>query len=207
MSHYPLVMEPVVYQLSVCLMVGMICACVPKRPEKQLISQRLLNVQKLPQRAGQPFTRGSTFEMVKSTMGSPEITQDRAADVTIWNYKFSTITFRKGRVESWNNASKNLRCAGKGEEEEELAEHSLPSKHPEGEAVNLSPELASSINGSVPSTRPGQTSSSTQKVQGYQKADGSVVSGYIRTTADSSRSNNYSTRGNVNPYTSKRGNR
>ena len=41
--------------------------------------------------------------------------------------------------------------------------------------------------------------------RGYMKKNGTYVSGYHRTSADSTRLNNYSTRGNVNPYTGKKG--
>lgn len=37
--------------------------------------------------------------------------------------------------------------------------------------------------------------------QGYQRADGRFVQGYERTAPNHDRFDNYSTRGNVNPYT------
>lgn len=40
-----------------------------------------------------------------------------------------------------------------------------------------------------------------QYVNGYIKQDGTYVQGYTRSTPDSSYNNNYSTRGNMNPYT------
>lgn len=42
-------------------------------------------------------------------------------------------------------------------------------------------------------------------VDGYLSDDGTYVNGYYRTEADSSLYNNYSTRGNVNPYTGQAG--
>lgn len=42
-------------------------------------------------------------------------------------------------------------------------------------------------------------------VNGYTKSNGTYVEGYHRTSPDSSTSNNYSTRGNVNPYTGREG--
>ena len=39
----------------------------------------------------------------------------------------------------------------------------------------------------------------------YRKSTGSYVSGYHRTRADRVKFNNYSTRGNRNPYTGKKG--
>ena len=41
--------------------------------------------------------------------------------------------------------------------------------------------------------------------RGYMKRNGTYVSGYHRTSADRTRINNYSIRGNVNPYTGKKG--
>lgn len=43
------------------------------------------------------------------------------------------------------------------------------------------------------------------RVQGYVKQDGSYVQPHVRTNPDSTRSNNYSTYGNTNPYTGKTG--
>lgn len=44
-----------------------------------------------------------------------------------------------------------------------------------------------------------------QYVHGYQKSNGTYVQGYHRSDADSSQLNNYSTKGNVNPYTGQSG--
>lgn len=42
-------------------------------------------------------------------------------------------------------------------------------------------------------------------VQGHYRKDGTYVQGYYRTSPDQTTSNNYSTRGNVNPYTGEEG--
>lgn len=42
-------------------------------------------------------------------------------------------------------------------------------------------------------------------VSGYSKSNGTYVQGYYRTTPNSTRNDNYSTIGNVNPYTGKSG--
>ncbi len=42
-------------------------------------------------------------------------------------------------------------------------------------------------------------------VQGYMKKDGTYVPGYYRTTPNDTKLDNYSTQGNVNPYTGKPG--
>ncbi len=42
-------------------------------------------------------------------------------------------------------------------------------------------------------------------VSPYVKQDGTVVQGHYQTNPDSTRANNYSTQGNVNPYTGQAG--
>ena len=42
-------------------------------------------------------------------------------------------------------------------------------------------------------------------VSGYTKKDGTYVNGYYRSSKDNSTFNNYSTKGNTNPYTGKKG--
>jgi hypothetical protein len=42
-------------------------------------------------------------------------------------------------------------------------------------------------------------------VNGYSRRDGTYVAPYERTSPNSTRSDNYSTQGNVNPYTGKEG--
>ncbi len=42
-------------------------------------------------------------------------------------------------------------------------------------------------------------------VQGYTRSDGTYVQGHYRSAPDSSHNNNWSTEGNVNPYTGKEG--
>ena len=49
-----------------------------------------------------------------------------------------------------------------------------------------------------------QTSPSV-KVHGYTKKNGTYVEPYKRTKGDKTRINNYSTKGNSNPYTGKKG--
>lgn len=46
---------------------------------------------------------------------------------------------------------------------------------------------------------------SDQRVRGYSKKDGTYVQPYTKTSPDRTRNNNYSTRGNTNPYTGKAG--
>lgn len=48
-------------------------------------------------------------------------------------------------------------------------------------------------------------SQSSHYVRGYTRKDGTYVAPHYQTNPDSSRLNNWSTRGNVNPYTGKAG--
>jgi hypothetical protein len=47
--------------------------------------------------------------------------------------------------------------------------------------------------------------SADQWVNGYTRQNGTYVAPYVRTNPNSTRSDNYSTRGNSNPYTGQRG--
>ena len=42
-------------------------------------------------------------------------------------------------------------------------------------------------------------------INGYYRKNGTYVSGYNRTKPNSTKIDNYSTKGNINPYTSKKG--
>jgi hypothetical protein len=44
-----------------------------------------------------------------------------------------------------------------------------------------------------------------ESVKGYSKKDGTYVAPYHKTSPDSRKDNNYSSKGNVNPYTGKKG--
>jgi hypothetical protein len=43
------------------------------------------------------------------------------------------------------------------------------------------------------------------QVRGYQRQDGTIVQPYHRTLPDNNQFNNYSTQGNINPWTGQRG--
>lgn len=45
----------------------------------------------------------------------------------------------------------------------------------------------------------------SKRVGGYTRKSGTHVSSYRRTNADGRKHNNYSTKGNMNPYTGKKG--
>lgn len=64
---------------------------------------------------------------------------------------------------------------------------------------------SSSSSSSSKSYSTSKKSSSDVSVKGYTKKDGTYVSSYKRTSPNSSKSDNFSTKGNVNPYTGKKG--
>lgn len=51
----------------------------------------------------------------------------------------------------------------------------------------------------------GKSSGGSVSVRGYTTKSGTYVAPHHRTSPDSTKSNNWSTRGNVNPYTGKEG--
>lgn len=63
----------------------------------------------------------------------------------------------------------------------------------------LATVIATSVAHAQSSTPP------TTTVHSYKKKDGTVVQSYKRTIPDGTKRNNFSTKGNVNPYTGKKG--
>lgn len=74
-----------------------------------------------------------------------------------------------------------------------------------GVARWLDRTTSESIDQNYPTTN--QSSDSSVSVRGYYRRDGTYVAPYWRSKADGTTSNNWSTRGNINPYTGKRGTR
>lgn len=64
---------------------------------------------------------------------------------------------------------------------------------------------AKSSGASYKSSYSSKNSSSDVSVKSYVKKDGTHVQGYKRTNPDDTMYDNYSTKGNVNPYTGKEG--
>jgi hypothetical protein len=67
------------------------------------------------------------------------------------------------------------------------------------------PSEAGRRGGSKRSSGYGYTSSSSLKVKGYTKKNGTYVQPHRRTSSNSSTNDNWSTKGNFNPYTGKKG--
>jgi hypothetical protein len=74
--------------------------------------------------------------------------------------------------------------------------HSSSGSHSSGHAT---------AHNSTKAVSSGYSNPSTTSVHGYTKKDGTYVAGYKRTTENHSKFDNWSTKGNVNPYTGKAG--
>lgn len=100
----------------------------------------------------------------------------------------STWTYREGWVEfSANNIVTRIR-----------RDSSAPTTSPNLSVSGLSP----SSPGDYQQTYPGEV-----WVNGYTRSDGTKVAGHYRTAPNSTRNDNYSTKGNINPHTGKAGTR
>lgn len=157
-----------------------------------------------PPTANPVFTVGSSTTEVAAVMGSADTSREMPDGATIWSYKFSTVTFRNSRVIAWANHGGNLKTRGAGDSRK--LEPEKLSRGEETYMVDL-PEDADfgrRTGGSQPSGTP---NSSLTYIGPYQRSNGTVVPGHYRTRADSSSRNNFSSSGNRNPYTGRRGSR
>ena len=152
------------------------------------------------------FAVGSSASQVSTAMGAPDEVRSKSGDMEIWSYKFSSVTFRKGKVVGWEDHSRVLRTVGSGDTR-------IVQKEPErGDTQTDATMVPSGVTairggGGASASSTGSANPSVQFVEGHQRSDGSSVRGYYRTTGDTSRTNNFSSRGNVNPYSGKRGSR
>ncbi len=183
------------------LVIAALASCSP--PEAQTLRRTIRGSAVSTSQSQKPFSRGDSFETVRAAMGEPDSLQERDADMTIWNYEFSTVVFRHGKVSGWNNVSGNLRTSGAGETGENMVERNRESRSGGSGSVSVSAGIVGMTNAS--GTGSGATNPSTQRVESHHRANGTFVPAYIRTRADSSRANNFSTQGNSNPHTGKRG--
>ncbi len=152
------------------------------------------------------FLVGSTATEVKSVMGLPDDVRERdGGKMEVWTYRFSTVSFRNGRVFQWADHSKNLKARGDGDSG--IAKQESLSRGLDSDDADMSPELAASVSSRRQGALSGSTNPSVQYVDQHQRSDGSSVGGYFRTTPDASRTNNFTSRGNVNPRTGQRGSR
>ena len=157
---------------------------------------------KLP--AGGTFGKDSTEADVLKVMGTPDDTRQASGGQTVvWTYSFSSITFQNGCVASWVNGSRNLRVRDPEErkrEDERIAATSL------GSSDGLSaPAGLRTYGRSGATTSSGATNPNIVKVAAHQRANGTSVGSYYKTVPDSSARNNFSSSGNHNTFTGRKG--
>jgi hypothetical protein len=135
-------------------------------------------------------------------MGRPD--GERTSEgMPLWSYGFSRVKFRDGRVAGWEDHDHNLRTRGAGDTR--VTKEEPLSRPLEGGGSVPAGAIVHGVSGG--SRGSGHTNPEVQHVGGYQRSDGTQVGGYIRTRANASGSDNFSSRGNVNPFTRERGSR
>jgi outer membrane protein assembly factor BamE (lipoprotein component of BamABCDE complex) len=108
------------------LLLGLLASCTtpiaqtaPDRPRSEgtqyLADEPLLTASPSPEVSVQDdldhadyFSLGSTMNHVAKVMGTPTRTAD-IGDEVWWNYRYSQVTFRDGKVAEWSNSANNLK--------------------------------------------------------------------------------------------------
>lgn len=135
-------------------------------------------------------------------MGKPD--GERTSDgMVVWAYGFSRVMFRGGSVTGWENHGGNLRTRGNGDTR--VAKEEPLSRPLEGGGSVPAGAIVHGVSGGGRGS--GHTNPELQQVGAYQRSDGTQVGGYTRTRANASRTDNFSSRGNLNPFTQERGSR
>lgn len=148
------------------------------------------------------FGRNSTEAEVLAAMGRPDDERVLASKgETVWSYKFSSVSFRNGRVVSWLNGSRNLKVRGGEEDERERIAGRSPSQQGRG-GLYAPHDLQRTIH---QAETYGATNPNLRWVDAHQRRDGTPVAGHFKTAADSSSGNNFTSRGNRNTFTGKKG--
>lgn len=141
---------------------------------------------------------------VQAAMGNPDDQrQSGSSKIVVWNYGFSSVRFQGGKVLDWSDHSHKLRVAGREEparRKDRSNEDLLLTRSADGPVPP-----AGLAWGGGPAFRGGPTNPDTVRVRSYTRADGTQVDSHIRTASDYSRSNNFSSSGNVSPNTGRRG--
>jgi|GEM_PF-1668082 len=161
------------------------------------------------------FGIGSTREEVAAIMGPPRTLIGGGEYNETWYYgnpAISYVSFTNGRVEGWsdNQGIFPLRYA---------ATTTAQNPPPQTAAVtSTSPApVATSSVGATTYSAPVSTSgyggygtgssTSSTYVHGYYRSNGTYVAPYYRSSANGTKLDNWSTKGNINPYTGKIGHR
>ena len=123
----------------------------------------------------------------------PKLQHHKIMNDPLFNEKFRTLIKNKGAAERQNKTKRQKNHAKKEKEKEKI--HPLtPISIYENTYFNEIP------------TSPSPTiSNDNVYVEGYFRKDGTYVRGHYRSSPDKSFNNNWSTKGNYNPYTGKKG--
>ncbi len=138
---------------------------------------------------------------VAAVMGDPDDSHEKSDGRLVWYYRGSAVTFKRGKVAEWADFSKCLKTRGRGD-----ARLVSTDASEEGDSRGGGVPAGLVGVGSSPASRgSGATNPSIEYVESHSRSDGRRVQGYYRTRGDSSSTNNFSSRGNVNPMTGRRG--
>jgi len=157
------------------------------------------------------FTFGSSREEVAAVMGTPDNVSDYSfSNMQVWRYGSSSITFRNGGVTEWSNYGRNLKVRAPGAPDippsTSPASSTIPPSSSTGSATAPRAYGTTTRSYYTPSrSYSGSGNSSYGYVSPHVRRDGTFVEGHYRTTKDSSFNNNWSSSGNVNPFTGKKG--
>jgi hypothetical protein len=136
-------------------------------------------------------------------MGRPEA-ERKQEDLVVWSYRFSRVMFHSGAVAGWENHSNNLKTRGPGDTR--IAKDEPLSRSLEGGGSVPAGAIVHGAGGSSGSSSgSGFTNTDVIRVDGYTRQNGTRVEGHYRTQGNSSGTDNFSSRGNVNRYTGERG--
>lgn len=182
-------------------------------PARQGHRLSIAEAQRIRMQASQPtnpngrFGRGSTDGAVKAVMGRADDEQTMHDGRTVWYYRSSAVTFRKGRVVEWADYSRTLKTHGPGDVLSR-PQDSNPGRSDgnltAGRSLHAPPGIVA--NSPAPASRgSGATNPEIRYVDTYRRSDGRTVQGHYRTRADSNTRNNFSSSGNVNPTNGRRG--
>jgi outer membrane protein assembly factor BamE (lipoprotein component of BamABCDE complex) len=169
-----------------------------------------------PEKAPTYFTFGSSREHVAAVMGTPDSVQDYGIR-QVWTYYFSSVTFQNGAVSEWSNTNHNLKVRVPGASDgPSVSTSSVMANRATTSAPVSSSDYIQARGGSYTSvptyyyprnsaSSSGYGSTPYHSVSPYIRRNGTFVGGHYRTNSDGSFYNNWSSSGNVNPFTGKRG--
>jgi hypothetical protein len=158
------------------------------------------------------FGLGSTREEVVAVMGPPRTLQSYASLAKeTWSYGqygASTVDFQNGLVIGWCDAERVFPLNSSLPAQPSPSAYTSRVLSVQPVATTPAPAISypSSTTPALSSyDGPSYGSSSETYVHGYTRKDGTYVPAHYRTSANGTKFDNWSTRGNTNPHTGRRG--